>query len=260
MTHPAPPRPWLIAYRVLGLRLPPEYRAWAAADTQTKAFLNWRIGRTALWLYAGLGLYYVIQSLMHDPPGSSKLLQAFLVITAVSLLSSKNTLVRKTLRWQRVDRHGRPVAPKRLAILDNREAVVAGAAVVVLIASAMAVYAYGLRPSGIQAIKCRTPSEETLGKVRAGFKTEATRITLARAIPFADSTIIAAYHSTNSTKEDIAFWVVKGEQVFELRDPERAEDSPTTFETPAQTSLDRVATEAYLRAYSCLTKERGPKK
>lgn len=255
MTHPAPPTPWLIAYRVLGLRLPPEYRAWAAADTQTKAFLNWRIGRTALWLYAGLGLYYVVQSQMHDPPGKNKLLQVFLVVTAVSLLSSKNTLVRKTLRWQRVDRHGRPVAPKRLAILENREAIVAGMAFVVLLASGMAVYAYGLRPSGIQAVSCRTPGDEAMDKIRAGLKTQDTKITLARSIPFAGATVVAAYHTTGTDKETVAFWMLRDDQVFELRDPKTADQSPTSFETLPERS-DRVIGDAFLRAYTCLTKVR----
>ncbi|HWL37155.1 MAG TPA: hypothetical protein VNQ77_13290 [Frankiaceae bacterium] len=255
MTHPAPPRPWLIAYRVLGLRLPPEYRAWAAADTQTKAFLNWRIGRTALWLYAGLGLYYVIQSRMHEPPTSAKLLQAFFIISALALLSSKNTLVRKTLRWQRVDRHGRPVAPKRLAILENREAIVAGTAFVVLLASGMAVYAYGLRPTGIQAIKCRTPNGETMDRIRAGLKTQETKITLARSIPYGDATAIVAYHATGTEKETIAFWIMQGDQLFEVNEAEAIKRSPTKFE-PLPRRDDRIVAEAFLRAYTCLTKVR----
>lgn len=258
MTHPAPPRPWLIAYRVLGLRLPPEYRAWAAADTQSKAFLNWRIARTTLWAYAGLGLYYVIQSLMHDPPGQTALLQAFLVITALALLSSKNTLVRKTLRWQRVDRHGRPVAPKRLAILENREAVVAGAAVAVLLASAMSVYAYGLRPTGVEAIKCRTPDEETVGRIRAGLKSQDTQLIEPQSIPFANTTIVASYYRLSGEERDrAAIWVVDGEQVYELRTDEQAKDSPTTFQRPP--NLDRVVPDAFARVVKCLTDKRRPK-
>jgi hypothetical protein len=261
VTHPAPPRPWLIAYRVLGLRLPPEYRAWAAADTQSKSFLNWRIARTALWLYAGLAVYYVVQSATFAPPGKAKLVQSLLVITAVALLSSKNTLVRKTLRWQRVDRHGRPVAPKRLAILDNREALVGGAAVAVLVASVMAVYANGLRPTGtaaiIKSIKCRTPGEDTLGKIRAGLKSADTTIVTPQSIEFQHTTIVASYYRVAGEPRDrAAIWVVDGDTVYELRTDEQAKDSPTTFDKPP--NLDRVVPDAFARVVKCLTDKRRP--
>lgn len=245
-----PPLPWLLGYRVLGLRLPDQYRAWVARDVASPMFLTFRIARTYLWCLALIGLLYVGMSAVHEPPGRTRLIQLVLITLAVSLLSSGATLVRRTLRWQRVDRRGRPVKPKGLAVLGNAEAVALGLAVLVAFTSLMALWGFALRPTGYNAVKCRPPDDQLLSRLRGGLKDTATQIERPQTIPMGQSQLLAAYlRKPGAAKPDLGFWLVEGETIYELRPA--SDPGKTTFQPPP--AVDRLAPEAVMRIAGCLS-------
>ena len=255
MTQPRPPLPWFLAYRFLGLRLPDEHREWVVEDVAGKHFVSWRIGRALVWSGAAIGAYYLVQSTVHLPPARNTMYRLFLGALAIGLLASRNSLVRRTLRWHRIDRHGRPVPPKRLAMLDNREAVVLGAATVVAVVAGMAAWSHGLRPSGGS---CRKPDAATLQVIRAGLKDQATEIRTPQALPFGReglrSTMVAAYVKKAGADEPaLALWIVtRDSTVYELRGGPQAAQSATTFEPPPPTVIDRNGIVAVQTLVTCL--------
>lgn len=251
-----PPLTWLLGYRVLGLRLPERYRPWVAEDVRSRYFLAWRIGRTTLWLWALVCLYYVAQSATYQPPARRTFVQAMLAALAVALLSSGRTLVRRTLRWQRVDRHGNHVEPRGLSRLDTVESLVFASAVLVSLVGSMSVFANALRPSGPAGAPCRAPSDETESMIRGGFKPGAEMVK-ARAVSYGDQTMVAAVVRVpeGEPPERAHVWIVRGGSVYELRTPEQSEESATTFAPPPD--VDRVGVEALRRVVLCLTQERG---
>lgn len=252
-----PPLPWLVAYRLLGLRLPPEYRGWVAADAAKKSFLNWRSARTVVWGAVFVGLGCVAITLVHEAPPRHWVLRALAAVTIAALLASRNNLVRRTLRWQRIDKHGRPVRPKRLAVLDNNHALVLGAAVLVAFTGGAAVFGHGLRPTGVEAIPCRPPDAETLALLNAGLKSKDTKLIDPQSIPFGTDAqiVVAVVDKPGDDRNAAGFWIVDGGTVYEIRQPDGAAQSPTTFDPPP--SPDRVAVEALQRAVTCLTRSRA---
>ena len=100
MTPPTPPPTlWLIAYRALGLRLPEQHRSWVALDVRDPRFVAWRSSRTVLWGLALAGIHYQAQSSIHVPPSRRTVFQLVSAVLIVALLASRNSLVRRTLRW-----------------------------------------------------------------------------------------------------------------------------------------------------------------
>lgn len=250
-----PPLPWLLAYRVLGLRLPPRYRPWVAKDVTTKFFLTWRIGRNVVWGFALLALYYVAQSAIYEPPAlgiGTWMFKAALAMIALCLLESGATLVRHTLRWQRIDRHGRPVRPKQgtLAVLDNKHAAILGAVVLVAFTGASAVFADSVVvPDGPLAAKCHKPSTETVNRIRSGLKDPATKFSNLREVRFGKSRMVAASVEKPGTPQKASIWVVSETEIYEFA---LAEQSVTTFDQPTS-GIDRVGSEALQRVVKCLT-------
>lgn len=246
-----PPLPWLLAYRVLGLRLPQQYRAWVAEDVASKSFLTWRIGRTLLWALGALGLFYVTQVAIHEPPQRKTLIQGVLFAIAFALLSSGKTLVRRTLRWQRIDKHGRPVKPKKLAVLSNFEAGILGLVVVVALTAGLGVLAFALHPTSIAGTKCQPTDPETLSLLRAGLKRKDTKIENPQSLKFGDSQILAAIlRNPGEDRGLLAAWERKGATLYEYRRAEDADTSRTTFAPPP--ALDRSASEAIMKLAVCV--------
>jgi hypothetical protein len=251
VTQPKPPLPWLLAYRVLGLRLPEQYRPWVAEDVARKPFLTWRIGRTIVWEAAFLALYVLGQTTMFQRPHPLTVRRLIYGLLILALLASGNTLVRRTLRWQRIDKHGHPVAPKGLAVLENHEAALLAVALLVAFTGAAGVFGYALRPTGVSVAPCRGPDAETLAAIRAGLKNDATVIKNPQAISYANGKIVAAVVEQPGKKALFTAWIVEGGKVFELRQPAQKKESPTTFDPPVR--ADRVAVDALQRAATCLS-------
>ncbi len=247
-----PPLPWLLAYRVLGLRLPAEYRLWVAQDVTSKLFLTWRIARTYLWFLVLLGVVYTAATLSDRRPGTTRVVQALLITLAVSLLSSGTTLVRRTLRWQRIDRRGRPVRPKGAAVLSNQEAVVAGALVLVLVAGGTAAVTWLLfRPTGFNAVACRAPDDVLQARLRGGLKDTSQELVRPQQIPLGQSQLVGTYLTKPGDKNArLAFWLIEGETIYELRDPVKEETAVSTFGLPP--AADRLAPEAVRRVFDCM--------
>ena len=259
MTAPArPPLPWLLAYRLLGLRLPAEYRAWVAEDVASMYFLAWRIGRTTLWLWTLVCLYWFAQTTVYQSPARRLFYQFLLATLALSLLSSGKTLVRRTLRWQRVDKYGRPVEPRGLARLSNPESLVFGAAVLVFLVSGMSLFAYALRPAGAAGAPCRGPSQAVEARIRAGLKEPDAQLVGATAVTSRGvTTVLAVVHRPpGKTPQDRPHvWLVTESTVYELRTAEQAKESATTFEPPP--NPERIGIDGLQRVVACHQKARG---
>ena len=250
-----PPLKWLLGYRVLGLRLPPQYRSWVAKDVTSKRFLTRRIGRSIGWAAFFLLLFYVARAAIYEAPslklefGNSFLRLAFVVLAAC-LLSSGATLVRNTLRWQRIDRHGRPVRPrpKSLAILDNQHAVVLGVLVAVLFTGASAVYTdKAVVPDGPRGAKCQKPKVATMARIRAGLKDQSTKIENPQEVRWNNSSVVAATVDGAGQARKGVFWIVTPSEIYELA---LGDQRVTTYETPTA-SVDRVVGEAIQRIAMC---------
>ena len=258
-TAQKPPLKWLLAYRVLGLRLPREYRAWVAKDVTSKGFLTRRIGRSIAWAAFFLVLYYVAQSAIYEAPSldltwRNGMFRAALVALAACLLASGATLVRNTLRWQRIDRHGRAVKPKpkTLAIFENEHAVVFGALAIVLFMGASAIFADAfVVPDGPAGEKCRTPKEATMARIRAGLKDQSTEIGNAQEVRFGDSAVVSATASKTGAPRRAVFWIVTPNEVFEIAVAE------TITSYPPPDAVDRISGEAIRRVVECVADRSG---
>lgn len=248
---PSPPLSWLLAYRLLGLRLPAEYRPWVARDVANRAFLTWRMGRTFVWGLALIGLFYVADAAIWEPPSRRLLLRIVLVALAAALLASGKTLVRRTLRWQRIDKRGQHVAPKGLAVLDNQQALVLGAAALVAFTGASALAGFALRPTGIAAAKCGKPDAATLDRIRSGLKDSSTALQEPRQLKFDQRKLVTAMVNTPEGQPRIWLWLVEGPEIFELRTP-KEKNSPTSFEPLPTSRVDRDLAPAVQRLFDCL--------
>ena len=249
----APPLPWLLAYRVLGLRLPEEYRPWVARDVAGKHFLTWRMGRTFVWGLALIGLYYVAQAAVYEAPDRRMLVRLALVALAAALLASGKTLVRRTLRWQRVDKRGNPSAPKGLAVLDNQQALVLAVAVLVLFTGASAMFGFIRRPTGIGGARCRDADATSLRIIRGGLKDQSTELKSAKQLKFGDRRVVSAMAEGTEGPARIWIWVINGTQVYELRSALESENSPTTFPPIPTNRVDRALGPAVQTLVECLS-------
>jgi hypothetical protein len=258
--NPPPPRNWLLAYRLLNLRVPEQYRAWVAEDLKGLPFLVWNMLRTALWLLAGVALFAIGQHAAWDWPSRKSLL--FLVGGALlwALLSSRKTLVRKTLRWQRIDKRGNPRPPKRLALLDNREAVALGLVALMLLTGASAVWGTHKRPKVETFVPCDQPDAATMARIEAGITHPDTKVYLAQSLTSATGEQIvalvlqenkAAPGATRPTSQ-IEVLIVQGARITALR---FKVEGWTRFPAPART--DRIAAEITTRLFTCLGKARA---
>lgn len=224
----APPLPWLLGYRVLGLRLPEQYRPWIARDILTKPFLFWRMSRTFVWLMAFVGLYVVAMRLVaNQTPSGLFLARLALVAVAVSLLASGQTLVRRTLRWQRVNRHGRPVSPKGYAVVGNAHAALLAAAVLTAFTGGVSVFAWSKRPV---TVKCDEADDEVMTRLRLGLKNPDTTLSDTRQVETGNKKLVAVKAKVpGETQTMYWLYLFEGDNVLELREGVLDEQSPTSF-------------------------------
>lgn len=250
---PAPPKPplsWLVGYRLLGLRLPERYRRWVARDVAGKSFVNWRITRIAMWLLTCLGLFALAMDLIYRPLTRRHLFQASAVLLILSLLVSGQTLVRRTLQWQRIDRYGRPVPPRRLAVLGNAEAVLLAVTTLVAFTGASALVAFARRPPG-----CDRADRAVVERLRGAVKEPGTQVDDARQVGFRGQDVVAAYVTPPGETRRLWFWFVDGDDIFEIRTEEQAEFSPTTFPPIPRDRIDRALGAPLERIADCLAVE-----
>src|SRR4051812_39876058 len=191
VTQPQPPAKWVLAYRLLGLRLPREHRAWVASDVTSASFLTWRVVRTFLWCAVAIGLYVLGQTAMYQQPARRSIIRLLLIGLAYALLASRNTLVRRTLRWQRIDKHGRPARARRVALLDNTEAAALVLAGAILVTGGAAVFGYGLRPSTPAAAPCTKPDLNLANRLRAGFKAKGANLVAPQVVKYRRGEVVA---------------------------------------------------------------------
>jgi hypothetical protein len=250
-----PPTPWLLGYRLFGLRLPEEYRVWVAHDVRTKAYVPWRTARTLLAGACLIGLYSLAQHQVYDWPSRKTLIRLGAAVLAYSLLASGKALVRRELRWQRIDRHGRPATPHRHAVLDNAEAAVAVALAAVLWCGGAAAISYSVRPAGLAALKCRKPSAAVFDRIKAGkTRADATFVDI-KGVSFSGGQAVAAAMRAPSTDpkrkydSQLDMWIIQGNTVY-LYGEDVTNPSWTRF--PAPKAVDRVAGEALNRAVTCV--------
>ena len=203
VTTPSPPLKWLLAYRVLGLRLPPEYAPWVIRDAGSKRFLWWRSGRTFLWLQVLLALALVGRRIGYgDWIPRVWLIRTELLALAVVLFSSRDALIRRTLRWHRIDKRGDPVEKvKPLARLENREATILGLLVLVAFTGASFAYGYLERPTGAAALPCREADPNVLERIVAGKTDAKARYESTRMVVLDDITVVLAF--TNLTGQPL---------------------------------------------------------
>jgi hypothetical protein len=257
VTEPQPPAPWVYAYRLLGLRLPREHRPWVAYDVTSAMYLTWRVTRTFLWCSAAVGLYVVGQSAMYRAPAHRSIFRLLLLGLAYALLASRAALVRRTLRWQRIDKHGRPVRARRLALLGNTEAAVLVLAGAILLTGASAVFGYGLRPNTPAAAPCNKPDLTLANRLRAGFKAAGANLVAPQVVKYSKGEVVAAYYTTPAKPNpQFVGFIVDKAAIYELRAPNAEKSAVTTFPPPP--SADRVSVEALQRAVTCLGKV-GPR-
>lgn len=247
-----PPPPWLIAYRVFGLRLPEQYRPWVARDVESKHFVTWRGLRTVLWGLVLVGIFYVVQSELHQPPDTrTTMFRLVAVVLIVALLASRQTLVRRTLAWQRVDKRGHAAQPKRLALLDNDGALVLGALVLVLFTGATSVFAHWSRPTGDpSAADCDDLDRETHDRITAGLKDAGATLDRPKGIHFGNDLIVVSYVDRPNGNKGFGIFLVDETAVYEFRPPDKPEVGVTTFDPPK--AVDRVVTTALQRVARCL--------
>lgn len=163
-------------------------------DTASKSYLPWRnlrglISGELLYGLAVLGYRLGLGKL----PATKQLYLGQLGVIAWVLLSSRDTLVRKTLRWHRIDKRGRPVAnPKPMARLGNREAAALAAAALVAWTGAAFVAGNFNRPTGIRAAPCREADPAVLDRITAR-KTNAKAVyATTRMVRYKDVDVVVA--------------------------------------------------------------------
>jgi hypothetical protein len=270
---PAPPLTWLLAYRLLGLRLPAEYHPWVLRDAASKSFLTWRSIRTFVWgeVLLLVGLWARHLSLGTYPP-RVWLIRLELVVLAVVLLSSRDALVRRVLRWHRIDKHGNPVEKvKPFARLSNLEAVALGAAVLVAWSAAGYVYGDFERPRGIAAAPCREADPNVLAQL-AEHKTDTkAKYLTTRMVVDGDTTVVIAVTDLGrpatlpspkpgaptpkpdaTPKPIIELWVIDPTGISRLG---RKADPDATTDFPALERTDRGLNPAISRVAQCLSEK-----
>lgn len=251
MPVPRPPLPWLIAYRLVGVRLPDQYRAWVAHDIAAKNFVNWRIGRTLFALLTLLGLFYVAQVRLFHAPSRDTLRNLVLLILAVGLLGSRKSYMRRARTWQRIDARGNPVPPKGLGLLDNAGATVLGVAVLIAFTAASGLYAVAQRPPG-----CKDADRGTVDRINAGLKTPGARVDVAYAVPFSESKLLAlGVRVPGKDKPSYVYLISQGDAIYDFAAAPGGQPL-TTFGPPPR--LDRVMTDALVRAAKCLQETLNP--
>jgi hypothetical protein len=250
---PRPDRAWLLGYRLLGLRLPEQYRSWVAADVRAPSFIWFRTLRTALWGAVLVGLYGVGQRLgLGDWPGKWTWVKAGCIVVAVALLSSRDVLVRRTLRWQRVDATGEPVeVPKRLARLSGVEGAMLALLGIVVWTGAATALGYGLRPTGPAVAKCRAADATTTSAITAGLTVKDAKIQTIRAVSYPAGTMVAGLITAPSLdKPKVGVWVVVGDKTYQFK---VGDQQTSRFETAPRTALSTQASaDALKRAIECL--------
>ncbi len=252
-----PPAHLQYAYRLLGVRLPREYDAWVAQDVASKSFLNWRTVRRLLWLLTAIALYTVGQTMTHQRPDRVTLVRLGLGAVAVSLLSSGTRLGRRALAWQRIDKRGRPAAPRGLGLLTQVEAALAVVLLAIGVTHVGALLGHAQRPTGAAAsIPCDETSRETIDRLLAGVNRKDARVERAKSIRFRGGELVSAVLSAPDEKDPekrvpaLEVWLVEGERITTLpRDPK---EPPTWSTFPEPEAADRVAGEARTRALRCL--------
>jgi hypothetical protein len=255
--NPPPPLPWLLAYRLLNLRVPEQYRAWVAEDLKGRSFLLWNMLRTTLWVLAGIGLFAVGQQARGSWPTRKSVV--FLVIVAIvwGLLSSRKTLVRKTLRWQRIDKRGNPRPPKQLGLLENPEAVALGLVALMLLVSASVLWGNQHRPKPVvKFIPCNQPAPATLDRIKAGITHPDTKLLAAESLTSGTGEeVVALLLQENKAvagekrpKSQIELIFVQGARITAYKFPSVA--GWTRF--PAAERTDRIADEITRRVFTCL--------
>lgn len=243
-----PPTSLLLAYRLLGIRLPREYDAWVAHDVTTRTYVWFRTLRTVLWGVVAIGLYAIAYRSAFQWPKRARLIQLGFVVVAYSLLWSGKSLVQRQLRWQRINRHGRPVKPRSTAILENAEAAIAVALAAIVLTGGSAAYAYHTRPA---IASCAKPHADLLERIHAGLTKDGAEFVVAREASFSGGKVIAATMRATSTdpkrKEDRSFevWLVLDSGIYSY-----TETHWSSFGKPPV--LDRIAGEAVRVAVDCV--------
>jgi hypothetical protein len=247
---------------VLGLRLPPEYNRWVAQDVKNKRFVTWRGGRTLLWLLVLVGLAFVGYRLGRGQwLPRVRLMQATLIAAAVALFSSRESLVRRTLQWHRIDKRGGPAKKvKRLGLLGNREAVALGVVVVCVWVAGAYVLGYGSRPTGPAVAKCQDADPALMQRILAGRKDPKQEYVETRQVDFRPGSIITGVLKPPAGQTQTTFetWLIrtdgKIERIeFELGKDVKLPPASTTF--PKAEKVDRLTLTAALRTLECLAQE-----
>jgi hypothetical protein len=249
----SPPLVWQLAYRLLGLRVPDEYKPWVAHDVTTRTYVWWRTARTLLWGAALVGLFALAWHAVYRWPARATFIRGGCFVVAYALLASGKSLVRRELRWQGIDRHGRPTSRKPHPLSGNAEAVLAALVAMLLFTGGTAAVGYGLRPEGP---RCAKPSDALLDRIKAGLnRTDATFMEV-RSAKYSGGEIIAGALRAPSTdaqrKYDQAFeiWVVQGNLIYSYG---HTKEVPGWTNFPPPPSLDRVAPQALQQAVNCVT-------
>jgi hypothetical protein len=248
-----PDRAWLLGYRILGLRLPEQYRSWVAEDVRSKSFTWLRTLRTALWSLVLAGLFCVGMRLgLRHWPSKVTLYRLGAGVLAVALLSSRDALVRRTLRWQRVDAAGLPVEePKRLARLSSAEGAMLAILALVVWTGAATAFGYGLRPTGPVAAPCRAPDAATTNAIAAGLTVKGGSIQTIRAVHYPAGTMVAGLIAAPGLeKPKFAAWVVVGDKTYRFK---IGDEQTSKFDLAPKTALTtQASSDALKRAVECL--------
>lgn len=264
-----PPLALLVAYRVLGIRLPAEYHPWVLRDAAAKTFLTWRSLRTFLWGEVLVGLGFLGYYLMLDKwPSRTWQIRSQLFVLAVVLFSSRDALVRRTLRWHRIDKHGRPVAKvKPFARLSNLEAAALGVAVLAATTGVGALVGEAQKPRGILALPCREADPNVLDQITARKTNTTAKYLTTRMIRTGDVTVVIAITDLGvppspspsaqpapSGSPKITplpeLWILRTDGIFRLGDEPKA-----TTDFPVLAKPDRGLNSAISRAAQCLSEK-----
>jgi hypothetical protein len=257
VTTPPPPLKWLIAYRLFGVRLPEEHRAWVAEDVKSKLFPVWRGARTFLGLEGLVVLYAVAQGVMYHAPSFRTLKYLTVAAMVFAILDTGPMQVRRTLRWQRIDKQGRPVRPKGLGRYEHLEAAIARVLVGVLWVAGSAAFGYALRPAPgtFDSVACQTPDSEVMSLITGGLTHKKATFMASRSITYQTGTMVGGLLTEpnpkpGGLKQNFSYetWIVEAGQVYVYSD--RATKSWSSF--PAAPAADRVAQEAAKRVAQCV--------
>jgi hypothetical protein len=244
---------------MFAIRLPEEHRPWAAQDVVTLRFLTWRIVRSIVVCLLLLGLAVVGFHSTNRWPSRTHVLIGVLVCVVFGLLSSRKTLIRKTLRWQHVDKHGNPSHPAGAFVrLGNAEAALLAVVGLVLWAAASAVLGYGTRPTTLPAAKCDPVDAATTGRIEGAFKAKGTTISLSRLVTYEGGAVVATIVKPPDKEAKFAAFVSEDGTLYELelRNRDRVAE-PVVTSLPKRAldvgrPQDRLVSQAVIRSATCL--------